>query len=323
MQNTINIENSVINVYVGVVARQEHYNRVFEKIQENKENYDKISVLTEQKLKTKECTDILSNYYNNKEQYIKATRIKECGNYLQLKHYIDLDYSSVSKMNLCRERLCLNCAYVSARENARYLIKATEGLQQRFLTFTVQNVQGERLRVTLDNMRKAVKRMFRALKIKDYYEKYEITYNDKTKTFHPHIHILTPIHNYTFKKGASNKLWSKYYNEVSGADFSYLSTENKAVDDNIKSCFEMSKYITKPTSITKDTIHIFDTQLKGVHLVQAHGIYRTLLKSAKEYFAQNKEELDTLLLDYDFELIDYIFNGQNYIELNSNEGETL
>lgn len=197
-------------------------------------------------------------------------------------------------------------------------MKATENLPQRFLTFTVKNVTAKNLKVTMSYMRKAIKKMFRALNIKDYYEKYEITCKITELgeiSLHPHIHILTPLNNFTFKRSVANRLWAKYYNEFARVNNKYLLTKNEIVDDNTKSCFEMSKYITKPTNITPETIPIFDEQLKGVHLTQAHGLYRELIKNAKEFFKTNKAELQELLKDFDYMLISYIFDDQNYTEI--------
>lgn len=318
VNGNVNITNSVINLYIGVEPRQDKYNRVCEKIQEGKEQYNKLEVLTEQKRKTAASSAALAEYYKNKGQYIKGKRVEECHKYMQLKQYTNIDYTSISKINLCRERLCLNCAHVKARENARLLMKATENLPQRFLTFTVKNVTAKNLKVTMSNMRKAVKKMFRALNIKDYYEKYEITCKITELgeiSLHPHIHILTPLNNFTFKRSVANRLWAKYYNEFARLNNKYLLTKNEIVNDNMKSCFEMSKYITKPTNITPETIPIFDEQLKGVHLTQAHGLYRELIKNAKEFFKTNKAELQEMLRDFDYMLIDYIFDGQNYTEI--------
>lgn len=318
MNANVNITNSVINLYIGVNHRQDKYNRVYEKIQEGKEQYNKLEVLTEQKRKTAAGSAALSEYYKSKGQYIKGKRVEECHKYIQLKQYKDINYTSISKINLCRERLCLNCAHVKARENARLLMKATENLPQRFLTFTVKNVNAKSLKVTMSYMRKAVKKMFRALNIKDYYEKYEITCKITELgeiSLHPHIHILTPLNNFTFKRSVANRLWAKYYNEFARVNNKYLLTKNEIVDDNTKSCFEMSKYITKPTNITPETIPIFDEQLKGVHLTQAHGLYRELIKNAKEFFKTNKAELQEMLRDFDYMLISYIFDDQNYTEI--------
>lgn len=318
MNGNVNITNSVINLYIGVNHRQDNYNRVYEKIQEGKEQYNKLEVLTDQKRKTAAGSAALAEYYKNKGQYIKGKRVEECHKYIQLKQYKDIDYTSISKINLCRERLCLNCAHVKARENARLLMKATENLPQRFLTFTVKNVTAKNLKNTMSYMRKAVKKMFRALNIKDYYEKYEITCKITELgeiSLHPHIHILTPLNNFTFKRSVANRLWAKYYNEFARVNNKYLLTKNEIVDDNTKSCFEMSKYITKPTNITAETIPIFDEQLKGVHLTQAHGLYRELIKNAKEFFKTNKAELQEMLRDFDYMLISYIFDDQNYTEI--------
>lgn len=318
MNRNVNITNSVINLYIGVDHRQDNYNRVYEKIQEGKDQYNKLEVLTKQKRKTAAGSAALAEYYKNKGQYIKGKRVEECHKYIQLKQYTDIDYTSISKINLCRERLCLNCAHVKARENARLLMKATENLPQRFLTFTVKNVNAKNLKNTMSYMRKAVKKMFRALNIKDYYEKYEITCKITELgeiSLHPHIHILTPLNNFTFKRSVANRLWAKYYNEFARVNNKYLLTKNEIVDDNTKSCFEMSKYITKPTNITPETIPIFDEQLKGVHLTQAHGLYRELIKNAKEFFKTNKAELQEMLRDFDYMLISYIFDDQNYTEI--------
>ena len=69
MNANVNITNSVINLYIGVDHRQNNYNRVYEKIQEGKDQYNKLEVLTDQKRKTAVGSSALAEYYKNKGQY--------------------------------------------------------------------------------------------------------------------------------------------------------------------------------------------------------------------------------------------------------------
>lgn len=244
----------------------------------------------------------------------KAERVKNCGNILTFKHYRDIGITKLDNASLCRERLCLNCNRLLSRDNASVLMQATKGMSLKHIVFSVKNCKGEYLRNTIENMKKALKYLLRSKKVKGYYQSYEITYNSRTKEFHPHIHILVESESISIKARELNSSWAKAFNRFAGTDYKWLSCKCKEVTDNIKGCFELSKYITKPQDFNSETIPIFDEQLKGLHLHQSNGIFKERCNNVKKIQEMSQEKEKEYLSNFDYELMRYIFNGENYIK---------
>ena len=139
-----------------------------------------------------------------------ATKLKECGQFLQFRNYYTVDQIKLVKAHYCNKHLlCPICAGVrAARSMKRYLERIYElmnqkrGLKPVLITLTVKN--GE----DLEERFKHLRRSFRTLldRYNDYKKKgrgfnqfckidgafysTEYTYNSKTKEWHPHIHIF-------------------------------------------------------------------------------------------------------------------------------------
>ena len=163
-------------------------------------------------------------------------------------------------------------------------------------------------------MKKALKYLLRSMGISNYYQSYEITYNEKNNEFHPHIHLLVLAEDVTIKNRFLNRKWATAYNRFAGTSYQWLSCKIRTVDDNIKGCFELSKYVTKPQDFNRKTIPVFDEQLKGLHLHQANGIFKERLKDEKTIQETETQKEKEALSNFDYELIRYIFNGENYIK---------
>ena len=257
---------------------------------------------------------MLFDYFNNNNKHAKAERVKACGNILTFKHYKDINVTKLDNASLCRERLCLNCNRMSARDNALVLTKATEGMQLKHIVFSIKNCKSYALRDTIEHMKKALKYYLRSKGVKDYYQSYEITYNERTKEFHPHIHILTTKESINISARELNKQWAEAVNRFMGTTYKWLSCKCKDVDNNIAGAFELSKYVTKPQHFNEKTIPIFDEQLKGLHLHQANGLFKRRCKDVKEIQTEQEKEQQTFLNNFDYELVSYMFNGDNYIK---------
>lgn len=135
-------------------------------------------------------------------------KAKTCSTWLQ--YLTNGQTRELHHFNGCKNRLCPICSVRKARILAHRLAKTLEKVaadhphtQQIFLTLTVQNCTGDKLRETLDlltlawhrlldrkSVLRAVKGSFRAI---------EITYNPQTKTFHPHIHAILIVEDAYFK----------------------------------------------------------------------------------------------------------------------------
>lgn len=271
--------------------------------------------IAQQKLSAEKTTQNLWQFLVNNNEQTKAERVKNCANFITYRHYADLGIKKLDSINLCRERLCLNCQKMLALDRLPSYIYSLQGQRTRHVVLTVKNVPGAKLRETILQMKKALKMMMRALKVKDYIPSYEITYNDEKNTYHPHIHILCKAENITYKKTALKKIWADYINKVMGTDYKYLMCENKLVENVVSASLEMCKYISKPTSITEKTIPTLYYALKGLHLHQANGLFKRRIAEYNGYTEAEKNELNNLLKDYEYTIEQYLFNGENYIKI--------
>jgi plasmid rolling circle replication initiator protein Rep len=299
------IINSPCNVYV--------YNSTT--IHESQDVQTSLDFHKELQLLHKENKKLLGAFFDNKDRHTKAERVRACGNILTFKHYKDINVTRLDNASLCRERLCLNCNQVNSREKALQLIKATADMTDlKHITLSVKNCKDCALRSTIEKMKKALKYLLRALHVKHYYQSYEITYNRKANTYHPHIHLLVNDLNFSLKARELNKKWAEAYNRFAGTSYKWLSCKIREVEDKRTGCFELSKYVTKPQDFTKNTIPVFDRELKGLHLHQANGIFKESIKKQALEQAENDKIESEYLRNFDYELVRYIFNGENYIK---------
>ena len=145
------------------------------------------------------------------EKALKAAiKLKGCGQFLIFRNYYTIDQVKLEKFHVCNQHLlCPMCAGIrAARSMKRYLDRIHElmrqkrGLKPVLITLTVKN--GEDLEERYNHLTSS----FRTLlsRYRDYKKKgwgfnqfckidgafytTEYTYNDKTKQWHPHIHIF-------------------------------------------------------------------------------------------------------------------------------------
>ena len=139
-----------------------------------------------------------------------ATKLKECGQFLQFRNYYTVDQIKLVKAHYCNKHLlCPICAGVrAARSMKRYLERIYElmnqkrGLKPVLITLTVKN--GEDLEERFEHLTSSFKTLLQRYrdfkkkgrgfnqfcKIDGAFYTTEYTYNEKTKQWHPHIHIL-------------------------------------------------------------------------------------------------------------------------------------
>ena len=139
-----------------------------------------------------------------------ATKLKECGQFLQFRNYYTVDQIKLVKAHYCNKHLlCPICAGVrAARSMKRYLERIYElmnqkrGLKPVLITLTVKN--GEDLEERFEHLTSSFKTLLQRYrdfkkkgrgfnqfcKIDGAFYTTEYTYNEKTKQWHPHIHIF-------------------------------------------------------------------------------------------------------------------------------------
>lgn len=133
-----------------------------------------------------------------------AERATTCATWLEYLATGDGSKKQLHHFNACKLRLCPLCSARKARIMANRLAKIIErtqrnhpGTQLLFLTLTVENVTGDKLREALDLLTKAwFKLMHRrpvTRAVKGWFRAMEITRNRAQDTYHPHIHAVLVV----------------------------------------------------------------------------------------------------------------------------------
>lgn len=139
-----------------------------------------------------------------------ANRLMGCGNFLLFKNYYTVGDVRLSKMQACQVHLlCPFCAAVRAakaskryQDRVEYLLNEKTSLKPIFITLTVKNGNDllERkkhlqlsFRCLLDRRRDSLKKKrgyVEFSKIDGAVFSYEVTWNEKTQEWHPHLHMF-------------------------------------------------------------------------------------------------------------------------------------
>lgn len=199
-------------------------------------------------------------------------RMQDCGSWLLFARDAQAN-KKLYKANFCKHKLCPMCAWrrslVLFRQVSQCVDAMTaehKGLRFLFVTLTIRNCHAtaEALKKTIDtldtgfakltNKRKKYKA---AAKFKEYLLGYmrcvEVTYNEKTNTFHPHIHVIFVMKSTYFKDSYINKQgWQAIWTELLGVDYDVLVMP-KVIDEKRKkgAVAEVAKYPTKPANLVK------------------------------------------------------------------------
>ena len=145
-----------------------------------------------------------------------ASKLSGCGQFLLFRNYYTLDQVKLEKFHVCNQHLlCPMCAGIrAARSMNRYipaidvLMRQNPRLKPVLLTLTVKN--GEDLQERFEHLTRSFRTLLQ--RYRDYKKKgwgfnqfckidggfytTEYTYNEKTKQWHPHIHIFALINDW-------------------------------------------------------------------------------------------------------------------------------
>lgn len=155
---------------------------------------------------------------------------------------------------------------IKQEPNARFL----------FLTLTVRNVDGEDLNATLSQMTQAFNRLFKYKKVQKnmlgFLRSVEVTYNEKEKTYHPHIHVLLMVKSSYFSgkdNYISQKEWGEMWSKSLKVDY-YPIVDIRVVKQSYqgieKAIVETAKYPVKPMNLDVTDKQVVDDLY--------HGLYR-------------------------------------------------
>ena len=276
-----------------------------------------------------------SNYVIN-----RAFNMAHCGDWLEFMSPLDKDSGNVienkSKLyraNFCKDRFCPLCQYRLSVRHFVNISKVVElmsdcGMRFLFVTLTIPNCKGNELNDTIAFLNKGWNKFYRNKRVKSswlgYYKALEVTYNKKTKSYHPHLHLLVCVKSNYFNHIGDNDLylshsdiksiWAKCnndllleYNNSHETQIDGFLCNVKAVKETRNSIKEVAKYCTKSEFISEETLKDLFYQLKNVRFCEYIGLFRKFYNDLKlnENLSDNvSEEIDYLVTHWNY-LIDY------------------
>lgn len=195
----------------------------------------------------------------------------------QLEYLVDADGNKkLYRTYFCRNRLCPMCQWRRSLKLFSQVSKITDYLNEQnneqnnqvrylFITLTQKNCEGANLKIEFDKINTAfaklvdkTKHVATATKFKQsmlgYIKSTEVTYNSKTNTYHPHLHVIFAVKEDYFNFKSSNYIsknnWRAIWAELLGVD--YLPQVNvQAIKQarQQKAVAELVKYPAKITNI--------------------------------------------------------------------------
>ena len=206
----------------------------------------------------------LADVYGAAQDGKRADKAAWCSTWLEYLATGDLSKRQLYHMNACHQRLCPLCGARRAHQMAARLRKVLEaveaihpGVEFIFLTLTVQNVPGDKLRDTLTLLTGAWSKLTRRRSvdraIKGWFRAIEITRNRSQDTYHPHIHAVLAVEpNYFTRSNGlyiTQQRWREMWQESLKANYLPIvhieKTKSKGGKSAEAAAVEAAKYCTK------------------------------------------------------------------------------
>lgn len=245
----------------------------------------------------------------------RGIRMKDCAQRLEFAYDAESDRLRLSRAYLCRDRLCPVCNW---RLGLKRLSEAVEVMQRLaveqprtkaiHVVLTVRNCAADALGAVIrqisDGFTRLRKRRLWTDYISGYARSIEITYNDRTHTYHPHIHIVAIVPS-TYTRQISIGDWVSLWREccqlnynpvvwashaykrpevdiptgaVYGVDDITAGLEERSADERLAALREAIKYAIKPNVYSEmllggDTLAIASA-VAGIKLISYGGILK-------------------------------------------------
>ena len=244
-------------------------------------------ILTKTAIKKKANKPII-NWLKSQNQNYKAERIENCANYVGVT--VINNIAHVVKADFCRERICAVCAW---RRQSKFVAQMNpvlenlknEGYEFIFATLTIKNCYYNKLSAAIDILLKAYDRLLKRKKIKKAWKgvtrSLELTFNEETKTFHPHLHLLIAVDSEYFKSEdyITQEELTQFWKECAEVRYKPQVDIRRVTDEN-GACVEVLKYALKPSE-EQEAWSAFFYILKGRRLVSFSGIFAQERKRLK------------------------------------------
>lgn len=226
-------------------------------------------------------------------QHRKAINIDNCATFIEISKGAD-EIERITRANFCRDRLCSICAW---RRQARFLattepalrkidIETSGNAQYIFVTLTVRNCTDKELKATISNVLRAWDRLYKrkpfSTNALGCIRSVEVTYNQITDTYHPHIHALVLMKNEYFQREnfITEERLSAIWGHCLNVDYTPITNIASVTQQNagqsavMSASLEVMKYSlkTKDYAISPRVTETLFIALHGRRLISFSGV---------------------------------------------------
>jgi len=250
-------------------------------------------------------TEVVAQGWALAGQPDKAQRCQHCGTWLSFAECLRDGTKHLLQANFCGQRLCPLCAWrrsmkLSAEVSA-VLHLAAETWPERpyvMLTLTQRNVPGQDLADEVSRILDGWSKLHQRREFREvagWLRTLEITYNAKTSTWHPHLHVLLQaMPSYFTGRGyVSHAKWVAAWRAVLNLDYDpsveVHRVRRRASGDLLAAAAaEVGKYAVKDSDMVGDTpedaserLLVLDSALASRRLVAWGGDLRQLARQVE------------------------------------------
>lgn len=246
--------------------------------------------------------------------YLNFSNVYQCAEVLKFQQTVE-GQLKLKQTWFCKNKLCPICNW---RRSMKYawqteqivneaIIRESKG-RFLFLTLTIKNVEGQDLEKTMKGLTKAFDRLFRRAKVKKnllgYLRSLEITLNEETGLYHPHLHILLFVGAAYFNSASnyiSQKEWSEMWQQSAKLDYLPIvdvravkpkrNSQNQEIGLK-KAILETAKYPTKPINFDRENLEVIDNLAKALYRKRQIGYGGIFKEIRKELFLDDVENGD-------------------------------
>jgi len=237
----------------------------------------------------KECDD---SFYQQ-----LAFRSLHCGDTVD---YLQFSNGKQKIINIftCQIRLCMTCNYRRSQRTFAKLIRVIKhpdftdkNYKLIFLTLTLKNIEPDKLGQGINHIFYSFKKFMLNKRItrmnKGFFRALEITFNEKDRTFHHHIHIVFVVNQSYFtdsKQYLKQSDFTDIWGASAGLDYTPLVFVEKVKDN--KGLVEVAKYSVKADDkfikkLTNLEFKILLDELRNRRLVSMGGVIRDIARKLK------------------------------------------
>jgi plasmid rolling circle replication initiator protein Rep len=206
----------------------------------------------------------------------RSERMAMCSTYITANECPSCGHMHVLHTKLCRDRLCPICQWRLSMRRFATMYTIVDGLQHaypesqwQFVTLTLRNCRAEDLSATIDLMSSTWNKIASNTTFKEFYQGWakslEITYNPRTRTLHPHYHILLMQRTHFGGKYVQRSWCRLLHNQTSALAQCTETIDMQAGDEiNKDAILETYKYAFKSDEAEDMPLSIFRHLVKAI-----------------------------------------------------------